>query len=186
MPILSKEIDLYPENLLEEAFEPQASDACWWAIYTMSRREKDLMRRLKAFDIPFYGPIVPKRTKSPAGRKRTSYIPLFHNYVFMHGNEEARYDAMTTNCVSKYMKVVDGDELRRDLKQIRALIDLDVPMTIESQLKPGQRVRIRTGRFLGFEGTILRREKQVRLLVSVNFLQQGASLLLDDFEVEAI
>lgn len=43
---------------------------------------------------------------------------------------------------------------------------------------------IRSGPFLGIEGFILRRHGQVRLLVAVDFLQQGASVLLDECEVE--
>ena len=62
----------------------------------------------------------------------------------------------------------------------------EVPLTPESYLEPGQRVRVKTGRFKGFEGTIIRRENEQRLLVAVNFLQQGASLLVEDFEVELI
>jgi transcriptional antiterminator RfaH len=186
MPILAKETDLYPPHLLDGDLSQFPEDSCWWAIYTLSRREKDFMRRLLALEVPFYGPVIPQRTKPPSGRVRTAYLPLFHNYVFLFGNNEARYQAMTTNCVSKYIQVVDGERLRRDLCQFRDLIAMDVPLTPESRLVPGQRVRVRRGRFRGFEGTIIRRENEVRLLVSVDFIQQGASLLLEDFEVEPL
>ena len=36
------------------------------------------------------------------------------------------------------------------------------------------------------EGVVVRRQNRERLLVAVRFLQQGASLLLEDFQVEAI
>lgn len=186
MPILARETDLFPEGLLDGELPEFEGDACWWAIYTMSRREKDFMRRLLPLRIPFYGPVVPQRTKSPSGRVRTAYLPLFTNYVFMYGDEEARYTAMTTNCVSKYMRVADGEGLRRDLHQFHELIAMDVPLTPESRLQPGQRVRVRAGRFRGFEGTIIRREREIRLLVAVDFIQRGASLLLEDFEVEEL
>ena len=185
MPILAREIDIYPDDLLTTAGQ-SAGDQSWWALYTLSRREKELMRRLLAEQIPFYGPLVPKRTKSPAGRVRTAHLPLFSNYVFLYGTNEDRFEAMKSNCISRYVQVVDGEELTRDLKQFRDLIAMDTPLTPESRLVPGQRVRIRSGRFRGFEGTIIRREHEVRLLVAVNFIQQGASLVLDDFEVEAM
>ena len=186
MPILSRETDIYPATLLDYASLESNDSARWWAIYTLSRREKELMRRLLAMEIPFYGPLIPKRSKSPSGRVRTAYLPLFTNYVFLYGDEHARYTAMTTNCVSRYVEVVDGVELTRDLRQFRDLIAMEVPLTPESSLQPGQRVRVKTGRFKGFEGTIIRRENEERLLVAVNFLQQGASLLVEDFEVEQI
>lgn len=185
MPILAREVDLYPENLFSLAETPPEGHR-WWALYTLSRREKDLMRRLHALSIPFYSPIVPKRSKTPSGRVYTAYEPLFRNYVFLFGDDEARYASMTTNCVSSYVPVTDHLELTYDLKQFHDLISLDVPIRPEAKLEPGQRVRIKAGRFKNFEGTIVRREREVRLLVSVNFIQQGASILLEDFELEAI
>lgn len=184
MPILSRERDLHPDNLFEIA--AAGDKGHWWALYTLSRREKELMRRLHALSIPFYGPVVPKRSKTPSGRVYTAYEPLFRNYVFLYGDEEAKYASLTTNCVSKYVAVSDGAELTRELKQFHDLINLEVPLLPEERLIPGQRVRIRAGRLKGFEGTIIRRERDVRLLVSVNFIQRGASLLLEDFELEAI
>ena len=38
----------------------------------------------------------------------------------------------------------------------------------------------------GLEGTVIRRRGAERLLVVVEFLQQGASVQLDDFQVERI
>ena len=39
----------------------------WVAFYTLSRREKDLMRKLEASGIPFYAPLIRRRMRSPAG-----------------------------------------------------------------------------------------------------------------------
>ena len=73
MPILPQQSVIYPDDLLER---PPA-DAAWWAVYTLSRREKDFMRRLRDFEIPFYGPLIKRTTRSPGGRTRTSWLPLF-------------------------------------------------------------------------------------------------------------
>jgi transcription antitermination factor NusG len=185
MPILDREPDLFPADLFDQLAAPD-DQRSWWAFYTLSRQEKEFMRKLRGHQIPFYGPLIPKRVKSPAGRIRTSYVPLFSNYVFVYGGEEQRYKALTTNCVSQVVPVVDNEQLTRDLRQFHDLIQMDVPLLAESRLEPGTRVRIRSGRFSGIEGTILRRENEIRLLVAVNFIQRGASMLLEDFEVEAI
>lgn len=185
MPILSREPDIYPENLFEVA-EIESPSHRWWVLYTLSRREKELMRRLHGLSIPFYSPMIAKRSKTPSGRRYTAYEPLFRNYVFLYGNDETRYASLTTNCISRTVPVVDNAELTRDLKQFHDLINLDVPLTPEAKLAPGQRVQIRAGQFRGFEGTIIRRQGEIRLLIAVNFIQRGASLLLEDFEVEAI
>jgi transcriptional antiterminator RfaH len=184
MPILSQEIEVHPSDLFSRENLGLEPDVTWWAIYTLSRREKQLMRLLAGMDIPFYCPVIPKRTRSPAGRIRTSYCPLFSNYVFVYGDEHQRYEAMTTNCVARYSPVPDGAELTRDLHQIYQLIQAGVPLTPESRLMPGDHVRVRNGPFRGYEGYVIRRQGQRRLLVAVNFLQQGASFTLEDCELE--
>ena len=38
----------------------------------------------------------------------------------------------------------------------------------------------------GLEGTVIKRHGETRLLVSVDFLQKGASVAIDDFQVEPL
>lgn len=136
------------------------------------------MRGLQAMEIPFYGPIVKKLTRSPSGRSRESFAPLFSSYVFAYGDVEARTRALTTECVSRWLTIEHGGELTKDLRQIRRLIAADVPISLESQLEAGDPVRVRTGPSRGLEGVVISRQGKSRLLVSVRFLQQGASMAL--------
>jgi transcription antitermination factor NusG len=186
MPILAQEPDIYPADLFEWEELGAESDRRWWALYTLARREKELMRQLRAREIPHYGPMIPKRYRSPGGRLRQSFVPLFPGYVFIYGDNSQRYDALTTNCVSRYLSVADGVELTRDLHQFYQLILAGVPLTPEERLEAGDLVRVRRGILAGIEGVVLRREGRTRLLVAVNFLQRGASLVLDDADFEVI
>jgi transcriptional antiterminator RfaH len=186
MPILTKETDIYPDNLFELSGTDEGSDVEWWAFYTRSRREKQLMRLLLEMKTPFYSPIISRRFRSPGGRIRESHIPLFSNYVFVFGDETQRYDALTTNCVSQHYPVRDAQRLVDELSQIQQLIELGRPLTPESRLINGDRVRVLNGALTGFEGVVLRRENESRLLVSVDFMQQGASVRLEDCELERL
>lgn len=186
MPILKKESDIHPETLLDEAAASQFSDRSWWCIYTISRREKDLMRKLKAWDIPFYGPTLPKRYRSPNGRLRTSYVPMFPNYVFMLADENERYEATKTNCISTCSAVADEEMLVTDLRQIRTVVENGEALTPEAKLQPGTAVRVRTGPFAGFEGHVIRREGKTRLLLSIRYLEQGVSMEMDEALLEGI
>ena len=42
------------------------------------------------------------------------------------------------------------------------------------------------GAFAGYEGVVLRREQETRLLVSVKFMEQGVSVKLEDCQLELI
>jgi transcriptional antiterminator RfaH len=186
MPILPPEPDIFPEDLLEGGDDAALPSLKWWAVYTLARREKELMRRLRAMKIRHFGPMVEHRNRSPQGRVRTSQIPLFGGYVFLCGSEAERYQALTTNCISRCLAVDDGQQLVYDLRQIRRLILSGKRLTPESKLEAGMRVRIRGGVLAGMEGVVLKRRGGDRLLVAVQFLQQGASTQLEDFEVERI
>lgn len=189
MPILVYETYLYPDTLLssddssESDFEAEAQ---WWVFYTRSRREKELMRRLKANEIAYYAPIIAKRTKSPQGRIRTSYVPLFPSYVFIYGDNTARHTALATNCISRTIEVQDGDQLKRDLGQIQRLIETNVPLAPESRLEAGKRIRVRSGAFVGQEGVVIRRQGKQRLLIAITLLQQGVSVQIEDCDVESL
>jgi len=187
MPLLAKEIDVFPADLLDclQADESPPG-TCWWALYTRSRREKQLMRQLAVLGIRFYSPLIERRYRSPNGRVRISYQPLFSNYVFLYGDSSERYTSLTTNCVSRCCEVNDGRQLIHDLRSIARLIQTGRPLTPETQLKAGDRVRVKSGSLAGFEGTVLRRDKETRLLVAVNFIKQGASVLLDDCQLEIL
>lgn len=186
MPILPQEPDVYPDDLLDEDRTiPEGADA-WWAVYTMARREKDLMRRLRAVHVAHYGPMIKRRTRSPSGRHRESFVPLFAGYVFLNGGEEQRYQALETNCISQCLPVKDTVQLVQDLRQIRKLIHTEAPLTPEARIKPGMRVRIRSGPMMGLEGMVDNRRGGERLYVSVQFLQQGVSVSIEDCEVERI
>ncbi len=183
MPILKQENDIYPIDLLstpEHLAEKEQAGAKWWCVYTVSRREKDLMRKLARKDISFYGPVVSKRYRSPNGRLRNSFIPLFANYVFVLANEAERTVMLQTNCVSKCSPVVDQELLVKQLRQIHDVIKAGVPLTVESKLTTGDRVSVKRGPFAGYEGIVIRREGKTRLLLSIQFLDKGVSMEVDE------
>ncbi len=184
MPILKEEPSMYPATLLDTP-PTDAADRYWLVLHTKARQEKSLARELVKFGIPFYLPLV-KKTSIVRGRKRTSFVPLFGGYIFLFGSAEERLRSLTTNRITSILAVEDQSQLASDLRQIRQLIASDAPLTVESRLGPGQQVRVRQGAFAGLEGTVLKRRGETRLLVSINFLQQGASVEIDDFMLDPL
>lgn len=186
MPILGQEPDIYPENLFDAVDGFVDSTRQWYCVYTMSRREKDLMRKLHVNKIPFYGPVIEKNYRSPNGRLRKSFVPLFPNYVFMMATDEERYHAMTSNCISKCTPIEEPERLVSDLRRIAEVISSGIGLTPEARLEPGNPVRVKTGPFAGYEGTVIRRSGKTRLLLAVKFLEQGISIGMEEGLVEPI
>lgn len=184
MPVLSEEICLHPVELLGSP-PIGAPPRWWWILHTKPRQEKALSRYLLGCDIPFYLPLV-RKTLTYGHRRIHSYVPLFPGYVFFFGTEEDRVSSLATNRVLKILSVEDQNGLFQDLQRIRQLIASGAPLTVERWLSPGRRVRIRSGALAGLEGTVVRRQGGTHLIVSVDFIQQGASVAIDDAVLEAV
>lgn len=184
MPILSREPDLFPIDLLDR--DPADVDVTrsWWVVHTRPRQEKALARRLLRLAIPHYVPQIEQTSRSPAGRRRVSYVPLFPGYAFLFVDDEERVRSFSSNSIVRLLEVPDGEQLRADLQQINRLTEMGRPLMAEPQLPPGSAVRITRGPFENFEGRILDYRAGRRLLVVVNYLQQGVSVELDDDEIE--
>jgi hypothetical protein len=190
MPILAEQPCLFPEGLLHAATRPQElgrpeAERCWWVIYTRSRQEKALARDLFAHEIPFYLPQIARDHLIRRRRFRT-LDPVFPGYVFLFGTPDERVDSLRTNRISRILPVNDQNQLLLDLKQLADLIAIGAPLTVEQRLCAGRKVRIRNGSLAGFEGTIIQRRGTDRLLIAVNFLQQGVSVEVNDFMVDPI
>ncbi len=175
---------MFPETLLE-SFDSSAGIGQWMVVYTKPRQEKSLARDLLRRSIPFYLPLV-KRTLRYGRRRLASFAPLFDGYLFMLGTEGERMASLATNRVVRVLPVNDGQQMVTDLRQIERLIEANVPLTVESRIQPGRNVRVRSGPLAGVEGVVLRRQGEIRLLVSVNFMQQGASVEIEDYCLEPL
>lgn len=185
MPLLPAEQCLHPEDLFESELPPHSRSGDWWVMHTRPRQEKSLARQLCDLQIPFYLPLISRRTHFH-GRLLTSYVPLFSGYVFVLGSQEERSAVLSTRRVAHCLAVADQEGLWTDLRQIQRLISLGAPISPEERLIPGKLVEIRTGPLAGLRGTILRSSSGNRFVVQVDFIQRGASVLMEDFNLEVI
>ena len=185
MPILSAEPCLHPEGLFDPANRPALAGRDWWVLQTRSRQEKSLARQLREARAAFYLPLVARRCRV-RGRVLTSYVPLFTGYVFLLGDAEDRLKALATYRAVRSLRTTDQERLWQDLTQVHRLIVSGAPVTPEDRLAPGMVVEIRTGPLAGLRGKILRTASGRRFVVQVDFIQQGASVLLDDCNLAAV
>jgi transcriptional antiterminator RfaH len=139
-----------------------------------------LVRQLRRAQIPYYLPLIPHRWRL-RGRMMTSHLPLFPSYVFLFGDRQDRVSALSTNRIVRSLEVPDQRVLWQDLRQIHRLIAAGLPITPEAQLTPGMMVEIKSGPLAGLKGKILRSASGQRFVVQIDFIQRGASVVLDDF-----
>ncbi|MBV9124901.1 MAG: antitermination protein NusG, partial [Planctomycetes bacterium] len=141
-----------------------------------------LARYLLDRQVAFYLPLISHRWRS-RGRTLTSYVPLFTSYLFLLTTPEERVTALASGRVVQSLAVADQDRLWRDLQQIHRLIATGAPVTPVDRLAPGMPVEIRGGPLAGMKGKIVRTASGRRFIVEVDFIQRGASVLLEDFNL---
>jgi transcription antitermination factor NusG len=184
MPVLHKEPCLWPEGLLDSPSR-EAADLRWMVLHTKPRQEKAVAREMLRQEAAFYLPLV-RKTLQYRQRRLASYLPLFPGYLFLYASEAQRAKTLATNRVLRILTVDDAQRLVADLRQLHQLIAAGAPLTVESRLVPGDRVRVKHGPFADIEGVVLHRRGATRLLVSINFLQRGASVEIEDFLLEPL
>jgi transcriptional antiterminator RfaH len=175
MPLLEAEPCLFPDNLFTEPSVVRTGEGRWWVLYTRARMEKALARQLRGKGIPFYLPLY-KQTWKANGRLRSSYLPLFTGYVFLHGDDSARVAALETNLLSSTIPVADQTRLYEDLARVERLLGGSSPVTPEDGLSPGTPVEVTAGAFQGLRGKVVRRGERARFVVEVEFLRRGVSI----------
>jgi transcription antitermination factor NusG len=183
MPILAPEPALFPENLFE-ATPGDVAERRWSVIHTRPRQEKSLARYLYERDIAFYLPLLPSRVRV---RKQIvySYNPLFASYLFLLANSDDRLLALGTRRIAAALDVNDQAKLWTDLRQVHRLIGSGLPVTAEERLTPGTSVQIREGPLMGLRGVIVKSVSGNRFIVTVDFIQRGASVVLSDSVLSA-
>lgn len=181
MPLLLPERNFYPDSLFQDERDT-ADRRVWHVLHTKPRQEKSLAREMYRAGVPFYLPLLTRRCRVP-GRMLQSHLPLFPGYVFLLARQEERNFALSTRRVVRSLDVRDQSGLWRDLGQVYRLIASGAPITPEDRLRPGSLVEVRSGPLAGLQGQIIRAASGRRFVVQVDFIQKGASILLDEFNL---
>lgn len=180
MPILAAEPDRHPAHLFDaDPLGGPALGRSWYVLHTRPRQEKSLARHLHAANVPYFLPTVPRRARIRS-RVKTAHAPLFPGYLFLHADRDERLTALASNRVAHALAVHEQARLWDDLRQIDQLLGAGLPVATESQLAPGTPVEITTGPLAGLCGTVIRSGSGRRFVVRVDFIHQGASVLLED------
>jgi transcription antitermination factor NusG len=173
MPLLKREIDIFPPNL----FASGVVDRPWWVGHTRSRQEKAFARHLRPFQIPFYLPLSENALEGD--RRRSSFLPLFPGYVFFRATPAERREALRSHLLVRVLEVEDQALLEGELMQLHELVRQGARLTPLRQFAPGDLVRVVRGPFQGYDGVVVR-ESRPRCIVAITMLRQAVAVEFDE------
>ena len=188
MPILPAEPDLFPTDLWQsvDRNEVEGRERIWWCLHTRPRQEKATARDLRTQKIPYYLPQVVHEDRTPQGRKTRSILPLFTSYLFLLGDDNERVQSLKGNRLVRVIEVADQTGMDHDLRQIHQMLASGLAIVPEPAVPVGARVRILNGPLTGIEGRVIRRGKRDQFVAVVHFLGSGATVDLEDWQVEQL
>ena len=147
----------------------------WWVAHTRARQEKALAWDLLRAEIDYFLPLVERETFS-GGRRRRNLYPLFSNYLFFCGDGYTRHAILETNRVANVIAVHEQEPFVAQITSVERALASQAALELYPGLAQGKRCRVARGPMKGIEGVIVDTSKQMRLVLEVSILGQGASL----------
>jgi transcription antitermination factor NusG len=174
---------LFKEDVpVPATMEPQRH---WFAVYTASNHEKKVQQYLQIREIETFLPLY---TVTKRWRNRTTVkveLPLFTGYVFVR---IARTESAQVLAVPSVRFIV-GDGRRaqplpdEDIETLRSGLRLR-QVDPHPYVKLGARVRIRSGPLTGLEGVVVRKDDQLRVVLSLDLIKKSVAVHVSADELE--
>ncbi len=165
-----------------------SQDCFWYAVYVKSRHEFRVHELLTKTGIEAFLPAV-QMLRRWKDRKKLVIFPLFPGYMFVHIPEQKDHmlAVLKTHGVVRFLSAKPGKPAQVpnvQINSLKTLMESKTPVEPYPYLREGQRVRIKNGSLAGVEGILVKRKGQHILVLSVDILQQGASVKIDALDVE--
>ncbi len=167
----------------------QADEVAWYAIQTRARSEKKVTGQLESKGVEAFLPVI-SQVHRWSDRRQLVHLPLFPGYVFVRINPKSdmRMSVLTTMGVYCFVGA-GGAGLPIPDKQIddvRTVVTNPVSFAPYPFLRVGQRVRVKGGCLNGIEGTLISRDSEHRLVVSVELVRRSLAVRIDGYEIEVV
>ncbi|WP_439363097.1 transcription termination/antitermination protein NusG [Bradyrhizobium sp. DASA03005] len=170
------------ENAVAVPLEPK----CWYLLLTYPHKERKVMHTFRERGVSAYLPMIRKRTVY-RGRLCDVAAPLFAQAIFIP-DFQASLGGVRVDGVDGYFRMGDCYPYLKpsDMANVRALEAMgSIPVSRRKRLwSVGQLVRITSGPFALFQGTIDRLDSKGRLNVLVDIFKRMTPVEFDEGQIE--
>lgn len=159
----------------------------WYALQVRPRFEKLAAKHLSMKGYEEYLPLYTSR-RSWSDRTKALQLPLFPGYTFCRFNVQNRLPILVVPGVLSIVGIgkvpVSIDDA--EILAIQAVIASGLQYGPWPYILPGHRVRVERGALAGLEGTVIRVQSDLRLVLSLPLLQRSVSVEMDAECVEVL
>jgi transcription antitermination factor NusG len=164
-----------------------ATERKWYAVFTVPRSEKSAIKHLDLRHIESFLPTYETVQVWKNRQKKRIIHPLFPSYLFVHIDRHERSGVLQSPGV---LQIVGTS--RQPLPVQDAQIEFLRANCREKKLEPyrellvGERVRIKNGALQGVNGVLVRRNKSLRFVITLELINQHASVEVDATDLEPV
>lgn len=171
-----------------DACARDARGSRWFAVYTFPRHEKRVVEHLAMREIEHYLPLYRSSRKWSDGSRVTLNLPLFPGYLFVRIQRAQRVRVLEVPGVVTVVGGTGGEPASLPEGEIDALRSGLSERNAQPHplLKVGQRARIRCGAFTGMEGVVERMKYSVRVVLTMDSIQQSFAVEVDSEDLELV
>jgi transcription antitermination factor NusG len=173
-------------SFVSETF-PTPLPTKWYAVHTRAKHERKVAVQLVEKGISAFVPTI-RETHLWSDRRQLVEVPLFLCYVFVNVMSWQRVHGQVLRTPGLLRWVgVNGEPTAipdSQIDAVRCTLANDLSVSSYPFLKLGQRVRVRGGCLDGVEGILVGKDKNSRLILSIDLIQQSLSVALQGYDFE--
>jgi transcription antitermination factor NusG len=159
----------------------------WYAVYTSPRHEKRVHEHLGHRRVASFLPLFRTVHRWKNGCKAQVELPLFPGYVFVNIPRTERVRVLDVPGVISFVgpKSEPAQLSDFEIERLRSGLHLQKVEPYRG-LAIGQKIRINAGALQGLEGTLVRNANGLRVVITVNLIQQSVAVELDADAVDPV
>ena len=172
---------------MDQKITDAAADRRWYAVYTVPQNEKAVVKHLTMWEVESFLPTYETLRVWKNRQRQKVVLPLFPTYLFVRIHSDERCKVLQSPGVlqivgnrKESVSIPDSDVefLRSDFcsKGIEPYRELVV----------GEKVRIKNGVMQGIQGTLVRKGSSMRFVLTLQMINQNASIQVDAEDLEPI
>lgn len=166
---------------------PGSPQQHWFAAYTCANHERRVASELQARSVEYFLPLY-HSVRRWSDRRVEIDLPLFPGYVFVRTTLR---DQLRVLQVPSLVRLVGFNGVPtavadEEINVLRSGLREDVHAEPHPFLTIGQRVRIKSGALQGLNGILLRKKRNLRVILSVALIHRSIAVDVDPVDLEEI
>lgn len=158
----------------------------WYAVYTKSRHEKYIAKRLIERHIECFLPVktIQRKWKD---RKKNVDFPLFPGYLFAKiplSEKNSILKIKGAICLVGNPNPVPVDQIQ--IEAVMRFIESDIAFDPYPELQKGTAITVKNGPLKGITGILVEKKTSYRLVVNLDIISSSVSTEIDVADIEPV